>query len=149
MTSQKLNRIEKLLKDDIRWAIRHKNLKWDPGASAGFLDGIWTPTAGSALNTTPKVCGVCAVAAHVVRHQPKFQYDYRQSDDVVTAAKSLGVDENWLGQLYYAVMDAPEYQDETADDASKLGYRLRAYAEAYTKKYKAEQKRKRAAAKAK
>lgn len=150
MTKAKVKKLENIFRSDIRWAIRH-GLKWNAGKSAVYTNGKWVSEDLTKFfkEKPPKVCGVCAVAAHVVRHQTSLECDnFGDADIIQSASKNLRVNYGWLDQVYWSVMDEKSQDEggETFDSPERFGHKLRDYAEAYTKKYKAAQKLKRARA---
>lgn len=140
MTKAKLTKLEKIFKEDIRWAIRN-GFKWNARVGAHVVDGKWVSNEFSSLSgSKKKTCGVCAVAAHVIHHQTNCS---NPVDTVLSAAKDLKVKYEWLDTLFYSVMDDPKdppYYRDSNYSAVDLGHKLRDYAVAYTKKYKAAKK---------
>lgn len=119
-----VERVEKILQDDIRWALA-TGRGWNPAVGAHRpLGGAWEPNE-------PTKCGVCAVAAHVIRNQ--VAGDGGICDD---AAVALGVPEDFVDDIYHAVLDSKgeRYLGDNDDDMPSpgvaLGWRLRDFADA-------------------
>lgn len=113
-SKEKIKKIEKLLRADIRWAIKH-GPGWDPYHGAIWSSKKWGPVSCN---------GLCAIGAYVAHRQPKRR---PKDDDVSAFARIQEVDYLWAENLYLAVADD---QDENCCDSSKeLASRLRAYAQ--------------------
>lgn len=166
LSKQRLAKIEKQLQADIRWQVRNGKVGFDPGYGADWdeekgrwvqqvlRDEYWDDLTQQFVTRKPKTCGACIVAAHVLHNQCELadsQYgDEKSYSDVDAMAKNLKLNPSWVDDLYIAVTDSPEdfsAHNYVNTDAALMAQRLRKYAASYTKKYKAEKKR-RAKAKA-
>lgn len=120
VSKEDIERVEKALQDDIRWAIVN-GVGWDPmagadGTAAGFV--AYDKDGGGK-------CGVCAIGAHCVRRQPPGD------DDEEAAAASLGVPLSLIADVYYSVaVKRHERANERPSAGQSLGYRLRDFADA-------------------
>lgn len=126
----RMSKTEKILRADIRWAIKNKT--WNPGVGAIQVDGKWIDT-GTYYDDKP--CGVCAIGAHVVRCQPKPKEGHES--DVFAAARSLRKSEGFIEDIYYAVMETKRYREKDPTPGQAMGYRLRDYADKYRKEWEA------------
>lgn len=152
----KLKRLEKQFRADIRWAIA-QGPGWAPDIGAGCV-GVESGKRHFApiINyLTERACGTCALGAHLIRHKRKyltpswsptnvpFQYA-----EVTSISRSLRVPELWAYHVFMAVTDDPHRQtldehlrihgpDNTSIkdfkecQAVHLGWRLRNYGDAY------------------
>lgn len=143
MTKAKLAKVEAILKADIRWAIRTKSVGWSPYDGANCDErGKWMKNCG----------GVCAIGAHVMRHckpeKPDHRSYYYNDSNTELAARTLGIDEDFVENLFIAVVDAADNQDmsEWPKDVGTMAKTLVNYAKDYKRRYAAERRRKRAEA---
>jgi len=116
-------RVEKVLRSDIRWAIR-SGIGWNSDNPACFVDGKWVPYSSK--------CGVCAIGAHVIRNQPKKsnQFGFVSNDDVDTTAKSLRVPFEDAETIYFGVTSEARPHAESPG-WYKVAQRIKKYANVY------------------
>lgn len=133
---KKLQRIERVLRSDIRWLV-NKGPGWDPTSGLEIVNDKWSPVGG--------VCGTCALGAHVLRHCTLKTSEAGEVPTVV--ARALRVDPMWAETVFQAVTLVGLQQnsedlaariwcmeDHINVQAANLGYRLRDYGDAYVAK---------------
>lgn len=149
INSRTIARVEKILRDDIRWAIKHPRYKWDPARGAYYSGGSGRWMSSASWGRPPKRCGLCAIAAHLVRRQPPVR---ELVAGVVTpidgAARALKVPRELVCDVYSSVGHDKRSRYREPSRPGALGYRLRDYADAYQKQWRARQRAKAAAKKA-
>jgi hypothetical protein len=114
-TEEAVARVEAILREDIKWAIE-SGIGWDPGEPAQPRGAAWVKR--------DVACGVCALGAHVIRHEVSTE-SYCDS----MAARSLGISEHDADEIYYGVLDVGDNRAATPSPWSALAYRLRDYAD--------------------
>lgn len=136
ISSADLERVEALLKEDIRWTIM-EGPGWDPANGAFFENGKWTLNEG-----VGDVCGVCAIGALLCRRQPLNPFAEYASwfQNVECATSILNVPRDWVSELYFAVYelaDGDESLDRRAPQVEALAIRLNAFADEVKAKHEA------------
>lgn len=140
VSREDVDRVEMALQGDIRWAMCQPGLRWSPSYGAWWDGKRWLSEEdeGTENGSPPDTCGVCAIAAHVLRYQPE---PGTLESCVGVAARSLGVPREFVKDIYRSVLDS-EYEDrERVSDPTAgqaLGFRIREFADALVAKGKAQ-----------
>ncbi len=123
-----LVRVEKALREDIRWAIR-SGLGWDPHTPAE------EDSYGKRWVQNPRTgrCGVCAIGAHVIRRQPPLGVWSDFAQDAIAAAKSLRISSEDAIAIYTGVMQTQRPNEEDHGPWYMVAQRIRRYASTYKK----------------
>lgn len=125
-SEQEIERVAAALKDDITWTVQ-VGPGWNPARIALVEQGRFV------TDSRPLCGGVCAVAAHVLRHgvpailDPSREEIHQRFDcNVKAAAFSLGVDKDWLDEVcsFVAVDDEGLEEDDgdTCVDGKPIKY---------------------------
>jgi hypothetical protein len=93
--SEKLKKIERILKSDIKWAAEH-NIKFDGNQGPSLRGETWG---------VKKQCGTCAIGAYCVRRQPILDDGIIPYAPAIFA-REVGVPDAWAADLYIAVAHA-------------------------------------------
>jgi hypothetical protein len=139
-TDRQIARFEEAIKDDILWAVKYgPGFDPDQGVSR---NGTWHPTEYGGVTNG---CGVCAIGAHCLRWQPVG----KGSDDITAVAKSFGLPESWVGEVYWKVTEPSRADKKVPTDkegrfdatAANIASRLRRHGKSLMKKEVREQLR--------
>ncbi len=129
VSKEDIERVEKVLQDDIRWVMKHPRLAWHPSFGARVEDGRWV--GGNGLEEGPQKCGVCAVGAHVIREGLPTDDRYC----VRAAAADLQVPVDFVDDIYESVAEKPSGRGAYLEPGEEMrpghlvGYRLRDFAD--------------------
>jgi hypothetical protein len=120
VSAEDVARVEAILRDDIKWAATQPGVGFAPQSTAEWDGDQWSQY----VRYDGRACGVCAIGAHVLRHQVESVDD----NDVCSAARSLAVSERFVMDIWDAIMDEPEDRDDDSPlPGIALGWRLRDY----------------------
>jgi hypothetical protein len=126
MKQEDIDRVEAILRDDIKWAASNPDVGWDPLTGSIWRYGKWV------RSDRADACGVCAIGAHVMRTGvTPIQKAFNITEgDVDVTARELGIGaRTFLWDVYLSVADTPEEREDTKEpsEGTRLGWRLRDY----------------------